>query len=212
MSHDTIVHRIVRPAVRLLARTPVTPDHLTALRFATGVAAAVAFALGGRGWVDIGAAVFVVSALLDRADGELARQTQRFSRHGYRYDLLADWSAGAMAFIGLGIGARAGGLGLAAPLLGVLAAIGVSVLFWGLNVRHLANLPRYADGGGRVLADPDDGMFAVPPLLWCFGATWVLLAAGILTPLLALWMVLRVRRAGPGERRRAPAPAGEIQL
>jgi hypothetical protein len=204
MSHDTIVHRIVRPAVRTLAKTPVTPDHLTILRFATGLVSAAAFVLGGRRWIDIGAAVFLLSALLDRADGELARQTNRFSRHGHRYDLLADWSAGAAAFIGLGVGARFGPLGPAAPLLGVLAATGVTVLFYGINVRQVTP-PRYAADGGRVLVDPDDAMFAVPPLLWCFGASAVLLPSGILAPLLALRMVLRLRAAGGG-RQRAEAP------
>jgi hypothetical protein len=199
MSHDTIVHRIVRPAMRALASTPVTPDHLTALRFATGLAAAAAFARGGSGWVDLGAAVFLVSALLDRADGELARQTQIFSRHGHRYDLIADWSAGALAFIGLGIGARAGGLGWAAPVLGVLAAVGVTALFWAINVLALPNLPRLADARGRALLDPDDAMFAVPPLLWCFGANAVLLPAGILAPLLAIAMLPRLRRAGQAQ-------------
>jgi archaetidylinositol phosphate synthase len=194
MSYDTIIHRIVRPPVRVLARTGVTPDHLTALRFVTGLAAACAFAAGGRRWVEIGAGVFLLSALLDRADGELARQTRQSSRHGHRYDLLADWSCGVMAFIGLGIGARGGALGFAAPVLGLLGATGATVLFWGLNIRELPNLPHYAAGNGRALVDPDDAMFAIPPLLWCFGASSILLPSGILAPLLAVWMLLRLRR------------------
>jgi phosphatidylglycerophosphate synthase len=47
--------------------------------------------------------VFLLSALLDRADGELARQTRRVSQHGDRYNLLADWGAGAITFVGLGV-------------------------------------------------------------------------------------------------------------
>jgi hypothetical protein len=191
MSHDTVVHRIVRPAVRRLAPTWVTPDHLTALRFATALAAAAAFAHGGPGWVAAGAGVFTISALLDRADGELARQTRRFSQHGHRYDLIADCASGAMAFAALGIGAASGPLGWAALALGLLAAAGVTALFWQINVRAAAPLPRYAAGDGRVLADPDDGMFAVPVLLWCFGPDVLLLCAGIVTPLLALWLARR---------------------
>jgi archaetidylinositol phosphate synthase len=193
LSHDTIVHRIVRPAVRMLAGTPVTPNQLTALRFATGLFAATAFALGGQDWIDIGAAIFLLSALLDRADGELARQTGQFSTHGHRYDLWADWSAGALAFIGLGVGARGGPLGMAAVPLGVLAAVGVTALFWSINVQRTARLPRYVAASGRVLLDPDDGMFVVPVLLWFGGANWVLLPAGLLAPLLALAMVWRVK-------------------
>lgn len=189
MSHDTIAHRVVRPAMRLLAPTRVRPDHLTALRFLTGVTAAWLFATGRLG---VGSVVFLVSAFLDRADGELARQTNRFSQHGHRYDLLADWAAGALCFLGLGFGARGGWLGLAAPLLGVLAAAGTTVLFWAINARQ-QTLPRYASGG-RVLVDPDDGMFLLPPLLWLFGAPGVLLPAGIVTPILATLLLLRSAR------------------
>jgi archaetidylinositol phosphate synthase len=213
MSHDTIIHRFVRPAVRVVAKTPVTPDHLTALRFVTAVVAAAAFARGGQHWVWIGAAVFLLSAFLDRADGELARQTKRFSQHGHRYDLIADWSAGAMTFVGLGIGAREGWLGAAAPVLGALAAAGVSVLFWAINVREVAPLPRFAADNGRVLMDPDDAMFALPPLLWCFGASAVLLPAGVLTPLLAIWMVLCMRStsAAPATAELNPIDAEDLR-
>jgi archaetidylinositol phosphate synthase len=195
MSHDTVVHRIVRPPVRLLARTRVAPDHLTALRFITALMAAAAFASPRRGWVDVGAGLFLLSALLDRADGELARQTGRFSQRGRRYDLWADCSAGMMAFAGLGLGAAHGALGLAAPVLGLLAAFGVSVLFWQDNSDRSDQLPRYTAAGGRVLADPDDAMLAVPPLLWCFGPDTVLLLAGTITPAVVLWMTWKASRA-----------------
>jgi len=193
MSHYTIVHAIVRPAVRLIAKTPIVPDHLTILRFLSGVAAAVAFA---RGDILAGSFIFIVSCLLDRADGELARQTKRFSQHGHRYDIWADWSAGALTFIGIGIGALHGALGLAAPVLGVLAAAGTTALYWSINVLQAhKTLPHVEATSGRVLVDPDDGMFAIPPLLWCFGPAGVLLPAGIVTPLLAVPMVLRVIRS-----------------
>ncbi len=205
MSHDTVVHRAVRPAVQVLARIGVAPDHLTALRFATALGAAAAFAQGRRGWVDIGAGLFLFSALLDRADGELARQMRRFSQHGHRYDLWADCAAGVLSFIGLGLGAMGGPLGPAALVLGLLAAAGVTTLFWQVDGRGEPKLPGVAGASGRVVVDPDDAMFAVPVLLWCFGADAVLWPAGTLTPVLALWMVLRawVRR-----RRRTPVHTG----
>ncbi len=204
MSHDTLAHAIVRPAVRLIAKTRIVPDHLTVLRFLTGVAAAVAFA---RGDILPGSLIFLVSALLDRADGELARQTQLFSQHGHRYDLWADWSAGALTFIGLGIGALDSPLGLAAPVLGVLSAIGTTALYWSINVLQAhKTLPHVATASGRVLVDPDDAMFAIPPLLWCIGAAGVLLPAGIVTPVLAVAMVLRVVRSNAHLTADRPAP------
>ena len=178
--------------MRVVAKTPITPNHLTVLRFITGVLAALCFA---RERIVVGSLIFLFSAFLDRADGELARQTQKFSEHGHRYDLIADWSAGALAFIGLGIGASNGVLGTAALVLGVLAGLGVAVLFWGINIRQIYTLPR--EHGRRLLVDPDDGMFLVPPLLWCAGAESVLLLAGSVTPLLAatmLWLLWRSRR------------------
>lgn len=201
MSHDTLLHGIVRPAVRALAGTRVTPDHLTGLRFATAVAAAAIFAQGSDTWTSIGAGVFTVSALLDRADGELARQTGRFSRHGHRYDLLADCLAGVMAFIGLGLGAADGVLGVLAIALGFLAGAGIGGLFWEINVAAPGRLPGWTGRGGRVLADPDDGIFALPLLVLCFGAEAVLVPGSIVTPAAALWLALR-RRLGAGTVRR----------
>ena len=75
MSHDTIIHRIVRPAVRRVALTGVTPNQITTLRLLGGIAAALAFA-GPAPWPAIGGGIFLFSMLLDRADGELARQTR----------------------------------------------------------------------------------------------------------------------------------------
>lgn len=202
MSHDTLVHGIVRPAVRALAGSWVTPDHLTALRFATAVAAAAAFAQGSGTWTSIGVGVFVASALLDRADGELARQTGRFSRHGHRYDLMADCLAGVMAFIGLGLGAADGALGPAAVVLGLVAGAGIGGLFWEINVAAPGKLPGWTGRGGRVLADPDDGIFALPLLVLCFGAEAALVPGSIVTPAAALWLALRRVRSGTAARSR----------
>jgi archaetidylinositol phosphate synthase len=194
VSHGTIVHRLIRPAVRPLARTRITPDHLTALRFATGVAAAAAFAAGSRGWLDIGAAMFLLSALLDRADGELARQTRRFSQYGARHDVLADWAATALGFVGLGIGARGSWLGVAAPLLGLLAAISVTALFCGMDTPEMRRLSCMGNADGHVVIDPDDSVLLVPVAVWLAGPPVVLLPAGILAPLLTLWMLAGLRR------------------
>lgn len=202
MSHDTLVHGIVRPAVRVLAGSWVTPDHLTGLRFATAVAAAAAFAQGSGTWTSIGVGVFVASALLDRADGELARQTGRFSRHGHRYDLMADCLAGVMAFIGLGLGAADGALGPAAVVLGLVAGAGIGGLFWEINVAAPGKLPGWTGRGGRVLADPDDGIFALPLLVLCFGAEAALVPGSIVTPAAALWLALRRVRSGTASRSR----------
>jgi archaetidylinositol phosphate synthase len=202
MSHDTLIHQAVRPAVRVIAtHTRITPDHLTALRLATGLGAAVSFALSGSmGWMVLGTCLFLVSALLDRADGELARQTRRFSRLGHWLDLVADCTCTAAVFVGLGLSAAGGALGKGGVVLGMMAGGGVTCIFWRVNVMKPTKLPGFAGRGGRVLADPDDAMLAVPLLLWSAGTEVVLTLAGVLAPAAALWMCLGAQL----DRRRQP--------
>lgn len=197
MSHDTLIHRIVRPVVRRIAPTGVTPNQLTTVRLATGVAAAVGFACGGV-WADLGAVVFLLSMLFDRADGELARQTGQMSPEGHRYDLCVDCLCDAIAFVGIGIGlALAGGLGFAPVLLGAAAGIGIGVLFWQLNVTKVVELSCYALRHRGVVVDPDDALALVPVFVW-LGLTWpMLIAAAVITPMGALWLGVLSRRPKP---------------
>jgi archaetidylinositol phosphate synthase len=74
------------------------------MRLATGLAASIFFAQGTYDWRALGGIVLLFSMLLDRADGELARQTGQTSLTGHRYDLAADGIASIATFVGLGIG------------------------------------------------------------------------------------------------------------
>lgn len=190
---------MLRPSVGRLVPTRVTPDALTALRLLTGFAAALCFASGAQ-LMAVGAGLFLVSTLLDRADGELARQSGRFSRLGPWFDLVADCLSTASIFVGLGIGAADGlpvdpsvrpAVGL---LLGVLGAISTVVLFVRLN----SGPPAAAAAPPRRF-DPDDMMLLVPPAIWCGGASWILVACGLLTPFAAI--LVSVLRRAPRARR-----------
>ena len=178
MSHDTVIHRIVRPAVRVAARSRITPNQITTLRLVTGLGAAACFAVGTGSWRAIGGLVFLLSMLLDRADGELARQTGQMSLAGYRYDLAADWIASMATFVGLGIG-------LGMPWVGALAGVGIGILFAELNVFDLASVRGYRLGP-NLTVDPDDAMIFVPILIWLGLAMPMTVAASIITPLAAL--------------------------
>ncbi|KQO09069.1 CDP-alcohol phosphatidyltransferase family protein [Sphingomonas sp. Leaf242] len=192
MSHNTIIHRIVRPAVRIAARTAITPNQITTVRLVSGIAAAVCLAEGTYGWMAIGGVVFVVSMLLDRADGELARQTGQMSVWGYRYDLASDCIASVATFVGLGIGLAATH-GTAALWLGILAGVGIGTLFAELNVLNFADVRGYELSAGFTV-DPDDAMILVPVLIW-LGLAWPMtIAAAVITPSAAIILALLALR------------------
>jgi phosphatidylglycerophosphate synthase len=162
ISHNTWIHRIVRVGVRPLVNSPVSPNHLTTLRLVTGIGAACAFAVGTDDARMIGAGVMAASLLLDRADGELARQSGKISKAGHRYDLIADGLSNGVVFIGIGIGLMGGVLGPWALALGLLtgaAAIAGELLVMRLDTLGLHDT---AQLGGWWGFDPDDGMFLVP--------------------------------------------------
>lgn len=197
MSHNTLLHRTLRRPIRLLADTPVTPDMLTVLRLATGLGAAACFAHGGAADMP-GAILLLLSCLLDRADGELARQTRRFSRFGSSFDLVADCTATMACFIGMGIGATLPDpsdlLGVdwqwpvyAGPVLGTAGAIGVAIIFMQLNM-----MPQ--PGAARTPVsrpfDPDDAMVLLPVAIWFGGAGWLVVGAGLVTPVVAVVLAL----------------------
>jgi phosphatidylglycerophosphate synthase len=189
MSQNTLIHGLVRPAVRAVAaHTSLTPNHLTTLRLTTGLAAAAIFAQGTYGWASIiGGLIFLLSMLLDRADGELARHTHQMSVAGHRYDLVSDCIVGISTFIGIGIGVGHTA-GLNALWLGALAGLGIGVLFLEFNMMHVASVRGYDLFGGRIGVDPDDAMIAVPVLVWCDLAAPMLIAAAVVAPLAALAM------------------------
>jgi hypothetical protein len=73
--------------IRPLKNSWVSPNHLTTVRFVTGLASAVTLAVGN---ISIGAWLFVLSNFLDHTDGELARLSGKTSKWGHLYDLACD--------------------------------------------------------------------------------------------------------------------------
>ncbi|MDP7668125.1 MAG: CDP-alcohol phosphatidyltransferase family protein, partial [Rhodospirillales bacterium] len=80
--------RVARAIVPLIARTPATPNHLTATSLLLALAAAGLFATGDGVLVNWGAGLFVFARFLDHFDGELARFKGIASRFGYYFDYL----------------------------------------------------------------------------------------------------------------------------
>ncbi len=187
MSHDTTLHRLVRPGVRLAAPSGVSPNQITTLRLLTALGAAGAVATGTPLLTAVGGGVFLLSMLLDRADGELARQTGRSTPAGHAYDLASDCIANAAVLVGLGVG-RAAQLGWAGPAMGLLAGAGVGVLFWLLNIVREDPVRRFSFAKDLVVVDPDDAMIFLPVLLWLGLSAPMLFVAAVATPAAALWL------------------------
>jgi len=187
MSHDTWVHHIARAAiVRPLMPTPVTPNQLTTVRMATGIAAAVAVGAGVDLWRDVGAGLFVLSVLLDRADGDLARQTGRTSPGGHKFDLVADAVSNALILFGLGVGLRDGGFGLWAVPMGALAGAAVAAILW--MVMRMEDLKGHRAGELPSFwgFDADDAVLLIPALIWLNQAEALLSLAAIIAPVVAV--------------------------
>ena len=203
MSQNTWVHRAVRPMVKLLARTSISPNQVTTARLCFGLAAAAVAAIGPEPWFVIGAGLFVVSFLLDRADGALARMTNKSSPSGHRYDSLADVACNGAIFFGIGIALRDGPLGWWMAALG--AFVGVAMVT-GL----LIDLPLKAAGSAAAEIevagfDLDDAMLIPPLAMWTGWTAPLLYAAAIGAPLFALFLAWKLRqirrpRAGAGTR------------
>ncbi|HEY8609973.1 MAG TPA: CDP-alcohol phosphatidyltransferase family protein [Roseomonas sp.] len=199
MSSNTVIHRIVRPAVRAIAPSGVTPNQITTLRLITGMAAAAAFAWDAGPWQDVGGIIFLLSMLLDRADGELARQTGQSSPGGHRYDLLSDCFSNIIAFLGIGIGQMTN-LGLTGLVLGAVAGAAIGALFWQLHILMIGTL-RGHDLAPGITIDPDDLLALVPLLIWIGATVPMLWAAAIITPAAALYLAIAgTRRARAGQR------------
>ena len=185
MSHDTLIHALIRPAVRAVSKTGITPNQVTSLRLVTGLAGALGFAQGGVLWPFVGAGFMLLSVLLDRADGELARQTGKMSQGGYRYDLICDCTATVASFIGMGFGVQRV-FGPAAILMGVVAGVSVAVVFWLINVVKLTPLKAPDSYERRVILDPDDAMILAPFFVWFGVMPWAVAIACVATPIVAL--------------------------
>ena len=195
MSHNTWIHRAVRVGVRPLIGTAVTPNHLTTLRLLTGLAAAAAYAAGGETWTLVASAIFVLSVLLDRADGDFARISGKTSRFGHVYDFIADGASNTAVFIGIGIGLGGSALGGWGPALGLIAGSAVALTEW-LVVRLDAIGHSSAGLGGFWGFDPDDAILIVPVAMAFGQGVPLIVAASIGAPAAALvfvWLYVRAR-------------------
>jgi phosphatidylglycerophosphate synthase len=124
---------------RLLAPTAITPNQMTLISVAFGLAGAPFFLSAQPLWQTIGALLFLAHSVLDGCDGELARLKFKESRWGGILDFWGDNVVHGAIFACIGIGwSWSSGSGW--PLvLGIAAVIGTigsaSVVYW-RTMRH----------------------------------------------------------------------------
>lgn len=187
-------HRIARIVVRPLIGTGVRPNHLTTLRVLTGAAACALFAQGSPSAIGWGGVIWIVSAFLDRADGELARIGNMMSRTGHMYDYYADTAINAAFFLAIGVGLRHSWLGQWSIGLGFVA--GSSIFLCGLFAEwlELRSPPGTRAYSGRWGFDPDDALYLMAPLAWLGWLGAVLVGAAIGAPLMMIITGVRLLR------------------
>jgi archaetidylinositol phosphate synthase len=192
--HGSWTHRLARIAVRPLLGTRVTPNHLTTARLVTGLVACTLFAVGLYA-TDVWAGIFwVVSAFLDRADGELARIGGKTTSWGHAYDYACDTLVNALFFLAIGIGASGGALGTYAIALGVLAGGGIvvsNILSEAFENRLASGTRIYAGGGGF---DFDDLLYLLGPAAWLGWLAPMLIGASFGAPLMAIISAVKLRQ------------------
>jgi phosphatidylglycerophosphate synthase len=207
--------RLARRIITPLDGTWITPNHLTTVRLAVGLAGAVAFTSGTYLWCNIAALLVVLSNFLDHADGELARLSGRTSRLGHVYDLASDAAVTILLFVAMGIGAATNGgnpLGVPAPALGAVAGAAIALIFYlRMRIEEMAGkaASRQAALGGF---ETEDILYLLPLVTLCNGVMPYLVAASIGAPLFAIWVVFDYRRVMRRSQLMAASPTSGTGL
>jgi phosphatidylglycerophosphate synthase len=124
---------------RLLIRTPVTPNGITALSLVVGLVGAALLASPGY-WVALpGAALLLACCVLDGCDGELARLKLRSTPFGARFDVIADNIVHLAIFVAipLHLSRVHGGARIWTPAIALMAGVLLSAFsVWWLILRQ----------------------------------------------------------------------------
>jgi len=97
-AYKTVAYYLTQPAVRLLAKTPITPNAISWFGFVVTIGAA---ALIITGHLFAAGFVVLVAGFFDLLDGALARSTNRTTKFGAVLDSTLDRLAEAVLLLGL---------------------------------------------------------------------------------------------------------------
>ncbi len=191
--YQTYAHAFARIFVRPLLGTWVRPNHLTVLRLSSGLAACALLSVGTRTTAVWSGILWVISCVLDRADGELARMGDLRSDSGKVLDFYSDMILDSFWFLGAGIGLRHSSLGAYAALLGVLACGSMLLVMWSSELLERLSAPgvKAFDFKGVKRFHPDDMLFLLAPFTWLGWLVPILVASSICTPIFAVVITVR---------------------
>ncbi len=202
MTGDSWTHRAARPLIRPMIGTAIRPNHLTTLRLLSGAAACVLFALGTPAGTLWGGVAWLVSAFLDRMDGELARLGDMMSPGGHLYDFYVDQGVNVAFFAAIGVGTRHGWLGAAGVVLGLIAAVSLLLCNWWSERLERLSPPHTRAYAGFAGFDPDDALYLMAPAGWLGLFPYILIGAAVCTPIvgaITLWRWRRLASFGAAE-------------
>jgi phosphatidylglycerophosphate synthase len=205
-----VFRRLSRRLTDRLLRTPASPNAVTVLGIACGVTGGLAVALPWTCGGALAAALLAASAVLDCADGELARLRHAESRLGHVLDVIGDTVVHGALLAGIALALGHGGgpprwptvVALAAGVAGAFGAITWSETTATRRRRVACWENRLLDGLLSPLSTRDWYVF---PLAFALAGRLDALIAGAAVGAHVFWatvVVLVVRVLG-----RTPAPA-----
>jgi archaetidylinositol phosphate synthase len=188
--------RLARRLVAPLKDSWVTPNHLTTVRLAVGLAAAAAFLPGTYAFSNLAALLLILSNFLDHTDGELARMSGKSSRIGHVYDLASDAVVTILLFLAMGAGVSETPdtvLQIPPVALGLVAGCAIALIFF-LRMRIEDMVGKAANQQASLAGfETEDVLYLLPLVTLSNCVVPFLTAAALFAPLFALWVVIDYR-------------------
>ena len=185
MIGDSWTHKLARICISPLVNTPISPNHITAVRLITGFVACSAFALKMN---ILGGILWLVSTFLDRADGELARISGKTSEWGHKFDYYSDTLITALFFISIGINLHDNLPNSWSIIMGMCAALGVifTEIYAEIIDQKKQNTGEKAYPGVMGF-DFDDVLYLFAPIVWLNWHLPFLVGASLGAPAFAIF-------------------------
>jgi hypothetical protein len=148
ISDEPVNTYLVRPLawifVRLIYRTPITPNQVTVLAILIGLGAAVLYRLSPNGSTALAGLCLFLKDVVDSADGQLARVKELSSRAGRFLDSIGDFVVNLAVFAAITMALYDSNSDVTVLFLGALAFAGTTLrisyhVFYHTSFLHLQN-------------------------------------------------------------------------